>query len=142
MNAFENLEMVFMISTIAAYAALVFLIIGVIFLPLKFLRRDQENSNYRLLYKVHVNAPKLSLILAFVHGFTRETVNPANIPTGWTIGITLLILAVLGALISIKTSSEPLDEQGDSEWRTVRIVKWIVTIVIIVVVAFHYILFL
>lgn len=131
-----------MVSTISAYAALIFLIIGIIFLPLKLIRRDLESSNYRLLYKIHVNAPKLSLILAFVHGFTRETINPANIPTGWLLGISLILLAILGALVSIKNKSEPLDKEGDAEWRSVRIVKWVVTLVAMVVLSLHFILFL
>ncbi|MFW9890102.1 MAG: hypothetical protein ACFFER_18115, partial [Candidatus Thorarchaeota archaeon] len=94
-----------MVSSIAAVLALVFLLIGVIFLPLKLLRKDLENSDYRLLYKVHVNAPKLALILAFVHGLTRETINPPNVPTGWTVGILLAALAVVGGVISIKRKS-------------------------------------
>ena len=131
-----------MVSSVAAVLALVFLVIGVVFLPLKLLRKDLESSNYKILYRVHVNAPKLALILAFVHGFTRETINPANVPTGWTIGISLILLAVLGALVSFRNKSEPLDEQGDTEWRTVRIVKWILTVVIVLVIALHYIWYL
>jgi hypothetical protein len=130
-----------MVSTVAAVLALVFVAIGVVFLPLKLLRRNLENSNYRILYKLHVNAPKLALILAFVHGFTRETISPANVPTGWIIGIALILLAALGVLVSIKNKSEPLNEQGDAEWRTVRIVKWILTVVIVLVVALHYVLY-
>ena len=131
-----------MVSTIAAYAALIFLIIGVIFLPLKLIQKDVENSRYRLLYKLHVNAPKLALILAYLHGFTRETINPPNIPTGWILGISLVILAALGALLSIKSNSEPLDDKGDSDWRSVRIVKWVFTVVIVFVLMLHFVLFL
>ncbi|MFW9967839.1 MAG: hypothetical protein ACFFEA_11870 [Candidatus Thorarchaeota archaeon] len=130
-----------MVSSNAAVLALVFLIIGVIFLPLKLLRKDLENSNYRLLYKVHVNAPKLALILAFVHGLTQETINPPNVPTGWTVGIVLVALAVLGGVISIKRKSEPLDDQGDAEWKTARVVKWVLTIVIVLVLTLHYAVF-
>jgi hypothetical protein len=90
---------------------------------------------------VHVNAPKLSLILAFVHGLTRETINPPNVPTGWTLGIALIVLAVLGAVISIKNKSEPLDDEGDMEWRTVRIVKWVLTVAIVLVLTLHYVWF-
>ena len=111
-------------------------------MPLKIFRKELENSNYRLLYKIHVNAPKLTLILAFVHGFTRETINPINIPTGWTLGITLIILTTLGALLSIKNKSEPLDDSGDVEWKTVRIVKWLITVTFIVALSLHYIWFL
>ena len=128
-----------MISTVAAFLALIFLIIGLPFLPLKIFRKELENSNYRLLYKIHVNAPKLTLILAFVHGFTRETINPVNIPTGWTLGITLIILTTLGALLSIKNKSEPLDDSGDVEWKTVRVVKWLITVTFIVALSLHYI---
>ena len=131
-----------MVSSVAAILALVFLVIGVIFLPLKLFRKDLESSNYRILYKVHVNAPKLGLILAFVHGLTRETINPANVPTGWTIGISLILLAVLGVLVSFRNKSEPLDEQGDAEWRTVRVVKWILTVVIVLIISLHYIWYL
>jgi hypothetical protein len=127
-----------MVSSIAAALALIFLIFGVIFLPLKLLRKDLENPNYRLLYKVHINAPKLALILAFVHGLTRETINPPNILTGWTLGIALIALAVLGAVISIKNKSEPLDDEGDTEWKPVRIVKWVLTVVIVIVLTLHY----
>ena len=105
-----------MVSQIAAILGLVFFIIGLIFLPLKIFRKDLENPTYRILYKVHVQAPKLATILALVHGFTMAPINPNQQLSGWVLGISMILMLLMGAFLTIKTKTTPLDDQGDATY--------------------------
>ncbi len=126
-----------MVNLIVAISALLLVVISLIFLPIKIFRKDLESSRYTILYQVHANAPKLGTILAFVHGLTVALVDPTRLLTGWGLGISLILLLVLGAFVSIKTKAQPLDDQGDTEWKTVRVVKWVLTVAALVLLVLH-----
>jgi hypothetical protein len=128
-----------MVSSIAALLSLVFFVLGLLFLPVKLLRKDIENSTYRILYKLHLHAPKLATILALLHGFTVSPVVSAYLLSGWILGISLILMLAIGAFLTIKTGSEPLDDQGDVTWKNVRIFKYLLTIVAIISLVLHYI---
>ena len=129
-----------MISIISSILALFLFVIGLVFLPIKLFRKDLENPTYNKLYKIHVNAPKIATILAFVHGFTVSTVTQIDLVSGWVFGIASVILLLMGAYMTIKTNSTPFDEQGDIDWRTSRILKWFISVIAIVALVLHFIL--
>lgn len=126
-----------MISTVAALSAFALLILGLIFLLLKIFRKDLDSSAYGILYRVHFNAPKFALLLALLHGFTVQPLEPTNYPSGWILVISLFALAVLGVYLGIKNNSKPMDEEADTRWKTLRIAKWIVTVVIVLFLVLH-----
>lgn len=129
--------MALMVSTIAAAIALIFLVIGLLFFPVKKFRKDLESPTYRVLYRLHVNAPKVATIAAFVHAFTLVVIDPMKLGSGWMLGVSLVLVLLLGAYISISNNAEPLHDQGDSEWRTIRLTKWFLTFIIVVYLLVH-----
>jgi len=50
----------------------------------------------------------------------------------------MVILLGLGAFLSIKNDSKPMDEERDQKWKTVRIVKWIFTVAVVIFLLLHY----
>jgi uncharacterized BrkB/YihY/UPF0761 family membrane protein len=60
--------------------------------------------------------------------------------TGWVLGIVMVLLMGLGVFLSVKTHSKPMDSQDDLKWRKIRIAKWILTLLVFVALALHYLL--
>lgn len=135
-----------LVSLVTAYLAKIFLVVGLIFLGLKILHKrinnQRLNSFYegaeKPLYLLHINATKFATILAFVHGFTAGPSSDSYLITGWILGIAMVLLLVLGAWMSIKNKSQPMNEFRDSDWRAVRIIKWLLTGLVILALASHY----
>lgn len=50
----------------------------------------------------------------------------------------MVILLGLGAFLSIKKDSKPMDEKDNRRWKTVRTVKWVLTVAAIVLLLLHY----
>lgn len=50
----------------------------------------------------------------------------------------MVILLGLGAFLGIKNDSKPMDEEGDQKWKTVRTVKWIFTIAVVILLLLHF----
>jgi len=87
---------------------------------------------------VHVNVSKLAVFLAFVHGFTVTPMDGTYSVTGWLNGVTMVVLLGLGAYLSIKNDAKPMDEEGDVKWRTLRVVKWVLTVLAVFFLLLHY----
>ncbi len=135
-----------MISEISANLAKLLGVIGVIFVFFKLNDKLLQNQTYSTFYQkiklpfyqIHVNGTKIAIILAFVHGFTVKPINQSYIITGWLLGITMLLLLVLGVLLSIKNKSKPMETEEDLEWKTIRIIKWILTACALLFLFLHY----
>ncbi|NHJ01861.1 MAG: hypothetical protein EAX86_06930 [Candidatus Heimdallarchaeota archaeon] len=120
------------ISDLSASSAKILLLIGSIFIILKIIDKKWNNQPCHgfyekrkvLLYHLHINGCKFALILSLVHGFTSTPVNQSDWITGWILGIIMVILLALGAILSIKNKSKPMDAKKDLEWKVIRFVKW------------------
>lgn len=112
------------ISELSASFAKILLLIGLIFVVLKIIDKKWNNQPCHgfyekrnlLLYHLHINGCKFAIILAFVHGFTSTSLNQSDWITGWIVGIIMVILLVLGAILSIKNKSKPMNAEKDSEF--------------------------
>ena len=135
-----------MLSSILATTAKLTIILGSIFVVLKIMYKRSHNRKYRafyerrrsLLYQVHVNVSKLAVFSAFIHGFIVKPIDQTYAITGWLLGAAMVILLGLGAFLSIKNDSKPMEEEGDRRWITVRVVKWIFTVAVIIFILLHY----
>jgi len=110
-------------------------------------RKSQDGSNSysttkRVLYQLHVNGSKVAVISAFIHGLYTymSPIDQIYAITGWLLGIVMIILTGLGAFLSIKTNSKPMNREDDVKWRKIRIIKWILTVPVFLVLALHYLL--
>ncbi|MFX1284783.1 MAG: hypothetical protein ACFFB5_14075 [Promethearchaeota archaeon] len=120
------------ISELSSASAKILLLIGLIFIILKIIDKKWNNQPCHgfyvkrkvLLYQLHINGCKFAIILSFVHGFTSTPVNQSDWITGWILGIIMLTLLGLGAILSIKNKSKPMDAEKDLEWKVIRFVKW------------------
>lgn len=135
-----------MLSSILATTAKISLILGFVFIVLKIAYKGSHNQKYRvfyerwrpLLYQVHVNVSKLAVLSALIHGFIVTPIDQTYTITGWLLGASMVILLGLGAFLSIKNDSKPMDEERDQKWKTVRIVKWIFTVSVVILLLLHY----
>ncbi len=135
-----------MISELSANLAKIFLVIGVPFVFFKSINKNVHNYGYtsfyqktkRPFYQLHVNATKIGIILAFVHGFTVQPISQTYILTGWLLGIIMIVLLGLGAFLSIKNKSHPMDTGKDLQWKTIRHLKWVLGICVLVSLFLHY----
>ena len=135
-----------MLSAILATIAKISLVLGFVFVVLKIMYKRSQNQKYRafyeqrrsLLYQVHVNVSKLAVFSAFIHGFIVTQMDQIYSITGWLLGVAMVILLGLGAFLSIKNDSKPMDEESDQKWKTIRIVKWIFTVAVVIFLLLHY----
>ena len=108
-------------------------------------RKLQDGSNShsatkRVLYQLHVNGSKVAVISGVIHGLIITTLDQIYTITGWLLGIVMVALLVLGAFLSIKTNSKPMNREDDVKWRKIRIIKWILTVLVFLILALHYLL--
>jgi membrane-bound ClpP family serine protease len=121
------------------------LVLGLVYVMQKIVGKKIGQSMPKLLterrqfwYGLHTNGSKLSVLLAFAHGLTIIPVDQTYTITGWVLGITLIVLTLLGAFLSIKQNSKPMSLEDDAKWKTIRIIKWILTILVFPLIALHY----
>jgi hypothetical protein len=101
---------------------------------------DSYSTTKRVLYQLHVNGAKVAVIFGFIHGIVRSPIDQIYTITGWLFGIVMVILTGLGAFLSIKTKSKPMNREDDVKWRKIRIIKWILTVLVLPALALHYFL--
>jgi Zn-dependent protease len=101
---------------------------------------DSYSTTKRVLYQLHVNGAKVAVIFGFIHGIVRSPIDQIYMITGWLFGIVMVILTGLGAFLSIKTKSKPMNREDDVKWRKIRIIKWILTVLVLPALALHYFL--
>jgi len=123
----------------------IFLVIGLVYVIQKVINKKWYQNTTPLFtkrkqfwYNIHVNISKLSVLAAFAHGLTISPVNQKYLFTGWILGLLMIFLTLLGAFLSIKTSSKPMSQEEDLKWRSIRIIKWILTVTIFPLIALHY----
>ena len=98
------------------------------------------NTTKRVLYQLHVNGSKVAVIFGFIHGIIRSPIDQTYLITGWLLGIVMVILMGAGAFLSIKNHSKPMNREDDVKWRKIRIIKWILTMLVFLILALHYLL--
>ncbi|MFW9911774.1 MAG: hypothetical protein ACFFEU_04850 [Candidatus Thorarchaeota archaeon] len=111
--------------------------LGLIFIIVKGIGK-RPSGTYNKLYILHKAGAGLATILAFVHGFTIEPQNQAYVLTGWFLGLTLLPLFILGVFLGFQNGWVPFDEEKNRKYRNLRIVKWVLTVLVIAAFASHY----
>lgn len=134
------------IGTIAVNLAKILVVVGVICVVFKIINKIWGNQSYRAFYAkmqrpfyhIHVNATKFAILLGFVHGLTIIPFDQSYIITGWALGIAMILLLGFGVWMSIKNGSQPLGEDKDLEWRSIRITKWVLTLSVFFLLFLHY----
>lgn len=115
--------------------------LSLIYIILKMLNRKTELSWYpkikNALYQIHINTGKFATILGIAHAVFVIPQSTIYWVTGTLFGAVMIILLGLGAYMSIKLN-KPMTEQENSEWRKIRLVKWLLTIFAVVFIALHY----
>jgi len=94
----------------------------------------------RVLYQLHINGSKVAVIVGFIHGILIAPLNQTYTITGWLLGIVMVALLGTGAFLSIKTKSKPMNREDDLKWKKIRISKWILTVLVFLTLALHYLL--
>ncbi|MHA2424673.1 MAG: hypothetical protein ACXAEF_07780 [Candidatus Thorarchaeota archaeon] len=117
----------------------ILLILGMIFVLAKVLGK-RDGGFYSILYNLHKAGPALATILAFYHGLTITPLNLTYLETGWALGLLMISLVILGAVMGFKSEWIPYTKEQDNEFRILRVLKWILTILVVVALAAHYLL--
>jgi hypothetical protein len=118
--------------------AKILIVLGLIFIVVKAL--GKRPNYYSKLYILHKAGPGLATVLAFVHGFTYVPISQTYIWTGWFLGLSLLALMFLGIFLGFRSNWIPFDAEKDKKYKTVRMLKWLLTIVVIIALATHYLI--
>jgi len=136
-----------MLDVITLNTCKIFLVLSVVYPVYKILnkRKLREGSNSysttkRVLYQLHVNGSKVAVIFGFIHGIIISQIDQIYTITGWLFGILMVIQMGLGTFLSIKTKSKPMNREDNVKWRKIRIIKWILTMLVFLALALHYLL--
>jgi len=124
-------------KVIADIAKILF-VLGLIFIVVKGL--GKRPGSYSKLYILHKAGPGLATILAFVHGLTYVPITQTYVWTGWLLGITLLALMAIGILLGFKSNWIPFEDEMDKKYKPLRITKWLLTVLVIILLAAHYLI--
>ncbi|MFW9921924.1 MAG: hypothetical protein ACFFDW_01400 [Candidatus Thorarchaeota archaeon] len=136
-----------LLSDLTSIISLVFLAIGLVFLIVKIIfkltKKEVEGTFYQKirkpLYIIHISTPVLATILAFIHGFAFLTpINQTFAITGWILGADMLLLSILGIVMGFKNKWMPFETEQDRKYLVIRIIKWILSLGMIVLVIGHY----
>ena len=135
-------------STITANISVILLVLGVIFIFAKVLSKGTNNADNKSLYdklkvplyNFHKSGTALATILGFVHGSLVEPISRAYVITGWTLGGSMLLMSVLGIYMGFKSDWVPYNESENKKFKTLRIVKWVLTLVMIGALPAHYLI--
>lgn len=123
---------------IADIAKILF-VLGLVFLFAKALRKS-EAGYYKTTYNLHKAGAALATILGFIHGLTIVPLNQTYVLTGWILGITLLILFLLGVVMGFKSDWIPYNDEQNQRYKVMRIAKWALTILVIAALGAHYLI--
>lgn len=136
-----------MLNVITVNICKIFLVLSLFYPVYKILNKgkllggsNSYGTTKRVLYQLHVNGSKVAVIFAFIHGLIIPPIDQIYTITGWLLGIVMIILGALGAFLSIKTNSKPMSREDDAKWRKIRLIKWILTVLVFLVLALHYLL--
>jgi len=118
--------------------AKILIVLGLIFIIVKGL--GKRPSYYNKLYILHKAGPGLGTILAFVHGLTYTPISQTYVWTGWFLGLSLLALMLIGIFLGFKSNWVPFDDDKNKEYRALRLLKWLLTVIVIIALASHYLI--
>ncbi len=118
--------------------AKILVVLGLIFIIVK--AQGKRPGSYNSLYILHKAGPGLATIIAFVHGLTYVPISQTYVVTGWFLGIALLSLMFLGIFLGFKSDWVPFDDEMNKKYRAVRLLKWLLTMIVIIALASHYLI--
>ncbi len=118
--------------------AKILIVLGLIFIVVKGL--GKRPGSYNKLYILHKVGPGIATILAFIHGFTYVSISQNYVWTGWLLGLTLLALMSIGIFFGFKSNWVPFGAEENKRFRTLRILKWLLTVLLIIALAAHYLI--
>lgn len=136
------------LSSITANLSLAFLFLGLLFLIIKPLQKpsqqgssqDSNNIAKNIMYQLHKAGPAIATILAFIHGFVIEPYNQTFMYTGLVFGLAMILLSGLGIIMGFKNKWIPYTAAEDRKYKKIRMIKWILTVVMIGTLIAHYVL--
>ena len=121
---------------IADIAKILF-VLALIFLFAKVLGK-REAGYYKMTYNLHKAGAALATIVGFIHGLTITPLSQTYILTGWLLGFALLALFILGVVMGFKSEWIPYNDEQNQHYKSMRIAKWLLTILVIVALGAHY----
>ena len=113
--------------------------LGLLFLVMKVLGR-RSSGLYTPLYHLHKVGPGLATVLAFVHGLTYDPIDLTYTLTGWAVGACMVLLLVIGSVLGFSSKWVPFDRAMDRQNLWLRVVKWVLTVLLIASLGMHYLL--
>ncbi len=128
-----------MVMIMIADIAKILFVLGLVFLFAKVLGK-REAGYYKTTYNLHKAGAALATILGFVHGLTITPLSQTYVLTGWLLGFALLALFILGVVMGFKSEWIPYDDEQNQNYKGMRIVKWILTVLVVVSLGAHYLI--
>ncbi len=99
---------------------------------------DELNPKHKLvLFNLHNVGFMIATILGFVHGFVVHE-DPSYLVSGWIMGISMLLMSGLGVYLVFQSGWQPFKEEQDKKYKTLRISKWILTLIMLLSLVWHY----
>lgn len=138
-----------MLDTITVDACNIFLILGLPYPIYKIITKKKwqdaskpsPSITKRVLYQSHIIGPIVSVMAGFIHGLIITPWSQAYVTTGWLLGIVMVALGVTGAFLGIQTKFKPMTGDDDARWKKMRIAKWILTVLVFLTLALHYLIY-
>jgi len=124
---------------VIADIAKILFVLSLLFIFLKVMGK-RESRVYVPFYQLHKAGPALCTILAFIHGLTITAWSPTYILTGWILGIVLIALLILGVVMGFKSEWIPYNDEQNSKYKAFRVIKWLLTIAVIIALGAHYLI--
>ncbi len=135
-------------STLTANIGLILLVLGIIYIFAKVLsKKGQEGDQKSLyqkvkipLYNLHKSGTALATILGFVHGAIIEPISRSYAITGWILGLSMILMSILGIYMGFKSDWVPYTKSENKKYKSLRIAKWILTVIMITALLSHYLI--
>jgi uncharacterized membrane protein len=123
----------------------VLIVAGLIFVVWKVVRKHSNKKPYETIkrskkqtwYNIHKAAFALATILGFVH-FVAVEVDPKYLLSGWILGISMVIMFGQGIYLGFRSGWQPFTGAQDQQYKTMRIVKWILTPIMFLSMVWHF----
>lgn len=136
------------VSEITSAISVLLLLLGFVFVVWKIINKQSQKKDghssaryvkiEKPLYNLHLSASAIGSILAIVHGVTAESVNILCKISGLISVITANVMVIMGIIMGLKSKMQPFSSELDAENKNVRMIKWILTGIMIISLIIHF----
>jgi hypothetical protein len=139
----ENSSKILNVSEVTAFISVILLFLGFVFVLWKIINKQSKKKDIytkikKPLYILHLSASAIGSIISIVHGITADSINLVCKISGWIVLITTHVMFIMGLILGLKNKMQPFGSELDTEYKKMRVIKWILTGIAIIALFIHF----